>query len=119
MPNLSSDLDTVFHALADPTRRAVLDRLTQGPATVSELAQPFEMALPSFLQHLRVLETSGLVRTHKAGRVRTCEFQPETMTAAERWIADRRALWEGRLDRLAQVLDTLTEEDPTDDRSER
>ncbi len=107
MPNEHDSLDTVFHALADPTRRAVLQRLTRGPASVSELADPFEMALPSFLQHLRVLEDSGLVRSRKQGRVRTCEMAPEPLGEAERWIADQRALWEDRLDRLAAYLDTL------------
>ena len=107
MTNEHAALDTVFHALADPTRRAVLQRLSRGPASVSELADPFEMALPSFLQHLRVLEASGLVRSHKVGRVRTCEMEPAPLGQAERWIADQRALWEDRFDRLATYLDAL------------
>jgi len=108
MPNQQSHsdpaLDGVFHALADSTRRAVLARLSTGPASVSELAQPFEMALPSFMQHLRVLEGSGLVSTTKQGRVRTCEMEPEALTSAQDWISEQKALWEGRLDRLESYL---------------
>ncbi|GJL93146.1 ArsR/SmtB family transcription factor [Hyphococcus sp.] len=100
-------LDNVFQALADPTRRAVLTRLTQGPATVSDLAKPFDMALPSFLQHLKVLEDSGLVTSKKQGRVRTCEAQIKRLTEAEEWIGHQRAVWEGRLDRLDVYLKTL------------
>ena len=107
MPNQTEPLDSVFHALADPTRRAVLQQLSKGPASVSELAKPFEMALPSFLQHLRVLEDSGLVRSEKTGRVRTCEMEPKPLTAAEKWIGEQRALWEGRLDRLEDYLTEL------------
>ena len=106
MPNQAA-LDHVFHALADPTRRIVLQRLSRGPASVSELAQPFEMALPSFLQHLKVLEGSGLVRSYKQGRVRTCEIEPQPLTQAQDWIAEQRALWEGRLDRLESYLNDL------------
>lgn len=104
-------LDHVFQALADPTRRAVLSRLCEGPASVSELAQPFGMALPSFMQHVRVLERSGLVTTEKKGRVRTCRMQPDRLGEAEDWIAHQRALWEGRLDRLATYLDELQAKD--------
>jgi DNA-binding transcriptional ArsR family regulator len=108
MPNYQEPpLDSVFQALADPTRRAVLTRLTQGPATVSELAKPFEMALPSFLQHLKVLEDSGLVTSKKEGRVRTCEAQIKRLSEAEEWIAHQRAVWEGRFDRLDAYLKTL------------
>lgn len=107
MPNQEDALDHVFHALADPTRRAVLQRLSRGPASVSELAEPFEMALPSFLQHLRVLEESGLLRSEKTGRVRTCRFEPKPLTTVEHWIAEQRALWEGRLDRLEAYLDEI------------
>lgn len=107
MPNQEAALDTIFRALADPTRRAVIARLGQGPASVSELAEPFEMALPSFLQHLRVLEESGLVRSKKAGRVRTCEITPEELARAESWMAEQRALWESRLDRLDTYLQGL------------
>ena len=106
---IASDLslDGVFHALSDSTRRAVLARLTTGPASVSELAQPFEMALPSFMQHLKVLEGSGLVRTHKQGRVRTCEMEPQALSSAQDWIVEQKALWEGRLDRLESYLGGL------------
>ena len=112
MPNYQNsepepELDNVFQALADPTRRAVLARLTEGPASVSELARPFEMALPSFLQHLKVLEESGLVTSKKKGRVRTCEAQFAALSEAEEWIAHQRAVWEGRLDRLDAYLKTL------------
>lgn len=104
MPNQSIELDRVFHALGDPTRRAVLERLSVGPAPVSELAQPFDMALPSFTQHLNVLENCGLVRSEKAGRVRTYELAPRPLRAAEAWMAGRRAAWEARLDQLDSYL---------------
>ena len=114
MPNQHIALDNVFHALADPTRRAVLQRLSQGPASVKELAEPFEMALPSFLQHLKVLETGGLIRSRKIGRVRTCEIEPEPLTSAEAWIAQQRSIWEGRLDRLGAYLNALQSKDGND-----
>lgn len=101
------ELDRVFQALADPTRRAVLERLSRGKAPVSELAEPFDMALPSFLQHLRVLEISGLVRSEKTGRVRTYEVSPEPLRAAEGWMAEQRSLWERRLDQLDAYLGEL------------
>ncbi len=107
MPNQQNPLDAVFHALADPTRRAVLQQLSQGPASVKELAKPFEMALPSFLQHLRVLEESGLLRSQKVGRVRTCEMQPSPLGEAEDWIARQRAIWEARFERLEAYLAEL------------
>jgi DNA-binding transcriptional ArsR family regulator len=107
MPNQSAALDRVFHALADPTRRAIVGRLSQGPASVSELAKPFSMALPSLLQHLRVLEESRLIRTRKVGRVRTCAITPSALGAAGAWIAEQRALWEGRLDRMDAYVATL------------
>jgi len=97
-------LDRVFHALADPSRRAMVDRLARGPASVSELAEPFDMTLAAVAQHLRVLEDSGVVRTEKVGRVRTCRIEPAALTSAEQWISKRKALWERRLDRLADVL---------------
>jgi DNA-binding transcriptional ArsR family regulator len=97
-------LDRVFQALADPTRRAVIRRLSGGPAAVSELAEPFDMALPSFLQHLKVLEGCGLVRSRKAGRVRTYRISTRPLEAAERWMSEQRALWERRLDQLDQYL---------------
>ena len=107
-------LDGVFHALSDSTRRGVLRRLSRGPATVSELAEPFDMALPSFMQHLRVLERSGLVSSSKAGRVRTCRIRPREMLRAENWIAEQRALWEERFDRMEAYLDGLQADDGAD-----
>lgn len=100
MPNRLEDLDHVFQALSDSTRRAIVQRLSQGPASVSELAKPFTMAMPTLLQHIRVLEVSGLIVTKKTGRVRTCEMRPSVISAAEAWLAERRAVWEGRLDRM-------------------
>jgi DNA-binding transcriptional ArsR family regulator len=97
----------MFHALADPTRRAIVARLSQGPASVSELARPLPMALPSVFQHLRVLEESGLIRSEKVGRVRTCRVEPTAMRRAEDWLAVQRAWWEGRLDRLEAYLEDL------------
>ncbi len=107
MPNQNAALDRVFHALSDPTRRAIVARLSQGPASVSELAKPFAMALPSLLQHLRVLEQSRLIHTAKGGRVRTCAITPSALGAAGAWIAEQRALWEGRLDRMDAYVTTL------------
>jgi len=98
-------LDMAFHALADPSRRAMVDRLVQGPATVSELAKPLAMSLPGVMQHLAVLEASGLVVSEKVGRTRTCRIEPAMLSRAERWLAERRALWERRFDRLGQFLD--------------
>jgi len=107
MLNQSTSLDHLFHALADPSRRAVVERLSRGPASVSELAQPLAMSLPSVVQHLQVLEASGLITTRKVGRVRTCSMAPEALSAAERWIRERRAVWEGRFDRLETYLKDL------------
>ena len=104
MLNHSPALDQVFHALADPARRGMIDRLSRGPASVSELAEPLSMSLPAVLQHLQVLEQSGLVRSEKAGRVRTCRIEPKALRTAEDWIARRRAHWERRLDRLGAFL---------------
>ncbi len=98
------DIDLLFQALADPSRRAMVDRLTRGPASVSELAQPLEMSLPAVVQHLHVLESSGLVRSQKLGRVRTCTVEPTALRAAERWISERRTVWEESLDRLGEYL---------------
>ncbi|MBL8544598.1 MAG: winged helix-turn-helix transcriptional regulator [Hyphomonadaceae bacterium] len=103
-------LDMAFQALADPSRRAMVERLVQGPASVSELAKPLAMSLPGVMQHLAVLEASGLVVTEKIGRTRTCRLEPKVLTRAEQWIADRRALWERRFDRLAQYLDETKDE---------
>ena len=101
----SRDLNLLFQALADPTRRAMLDRMTRGPASVSDLARPFAMTLAAVMQHLKVLEESGLVRTQKEGRVRTCRIDPAALRTAEDWIAERRTSWESRLDRLGTLLD--------------
>jgi DNA-binding transcriptional ArsR family regulator len=98
------DMDLLFQALADPSRRAMVDRLTHGPASVSELARPLRMSLPAVVQHLHVLEASGLVHSHKLGRVRTCSVEPAALRAAERWISDRRTFWEESLDRLGEYL---------------
>lgn len=111
MPNQTPAIDRIFHALADPTRMAVLARLSSGPAAVSELAQPFDMALPSFLQHLRVLQDCGLVDSHKTGRVRTYQIKPEPLAAAENWLEERRQFWERRLDRFDNYLLKLKEEE--------
>jgi DNA-binding transcriptional ArsR family regulator len=97
-------LDLTFQALADPTRRAMVERLSRGPASVSELAEPLAMTLSAVVQHLAVLEASGLVRSQKVGRVRTCRIEPAKLQAAERWISERRASWERRLDRLGAFL---------------
>ena len=102
-------VDPIFRALADPTRRHVLERLSRSPASVSELAAPFEMALPSFLQHLRILEDSGLVRSSKVGRVRTYKLAPKRLKAAEDWLSRQRSLWERRLDQLDAYLLELKE----------
>lgn len=102
-------IDNVFRALADPTRRHVLERLTLGPASVSTLAEPFDMALPSFVQHLRVLEGCGLVRSQKSGRVRTYQLAPEPLKLAEDWLGQQRSLWERRLDQLDDYLLKLKE----------
>lgn len=104
MLNQRSPLDLAFHALSDPARRAMVDRLCHGPASVSELAQPFAMSLPAVVQHLQVLEAAGLVRSQKIGRVRTCQVDPAALRAVERWISGRRTEWERRLDRLGDYL---------------
>ncbi|MBO0736824.1 MAG: winged helix-turn-helix transcriptional regulator [Alphaproteobacteria bacterium] len=101
------DLDRLFHALADPARRAMLERLTRGPTPVSELARPLPMSLPAAMQHLGVLETAGLVRSEKVGRVRICAIEPQALDEVERWINARRVEWTRRLDRLGEYLKTL------------
>ena len=119
-PALTSEaLSRVFHALADPTRRAIMTRLGQGPASVSELARPFSMAMPSLLQHLQVLEESRLIRTAKVGRVRTCEIQPVALDAAGSWIAQQRAVWEGRLDRMEAYVTRLYKQEKRRGRKRR
>ena len=100
----SAALDGVFGALADPTRRAMVERLTRGPASVSELAAPLAMTMSAVVQHLQVLEGSGLVHTEKVGRVRTCRVETAALSGAEKWITDRRATWESRFDRLGEHL---------------
>ena len=110
MLNRNAALDLTFQALADSTRRSILTRLARGPATVSQLARPLDMSLPAVMQHLAVLEGSGLVRSAKAGRVRTCRIEPRALTSAERWINHRRLEWEQRLDRLGTYLETLKAE---------
>ena len=97
-------LDRVFQALADPSRRAIVDRLSQGDASVSELARPLAMSLAAVVQHVQLLEASGLIRTEKTGRVRTCQLDRGVLSQAETWLSQRRTLWEGHLDRLGEVL---------------
>jgi DNA-binding transcriptional ArsR family regulator len=104
MLNQRAPLDRVFQALGDPTRRVMVERLSRGPASVSQLAQPLDMTLSAVVQHLAVLEASGLVRSEKAGRVRTCRIETAALRTAERWIAERRTSWERRLDRLGDYL---------------
>ena len=104
MLDQAADLDRVFRALADPGRRAMVERLSDGPASVSELGRPLAMSLAAVLQHVQVLEASGLVRSRKTGRTRTCSINPAVLRSAESWIAERRTLWERRLDRLGDYL---------------
>lgn len=111
MDNNVVTLDAVFHALADPTRRAVLQRLGSGPATVSELAAPFDMALPSFMKHVGVLEATGLIRSSKRGRVRTCMLDRKRLAAAQRWFDEQRAIWKSRYANLDDLLEELDEDD--------
>ena len=111
MLNNASALDQVFQALADPTRRLMVERLSRGPASVSELARPLAMSLPAVVQHLQVLEASGLVRSQKVGRVRTCRIEAKALAAAERWISQRRAMWERHLGRLGDFLDATKPKD--------
>jgi DNA-binding transcriptional ArsR family regulator len=104
MDQYPEQLSGIFQALADPTRRAVLGRLGKGPASISELAQPFDMALPSFMKHIHCLEDSGWIQTRKEGRVRTCAIRKKPFAAVEAWLSAQRALWEGRTDRLDQFV---------------
>ena len=104
MPNDSAALDLAFQALADPARRQMVARLSRGPASVSELAEPLPMSLPAVLQHLQMLEASGLVQSQKTGRVRTSRIEPGALSASEAWIGEQRAMWESRLDRLEEFL---------------
>ena len=102
---MTTQLDRFFFAMSDPTRRAMVERLTGGPATVSELAAPHDIALPSFMRHLKMLEDTGIVQSVKKGRVRTCHIEPAPMIAAQGWLAWQRAVWEGRNDRLAALAE--------------
>jgi DNA-binding transcriptional ArsR family regulator len=105
-------MDRVFQALADPTRRSLIERLVAGPKSVSQLAEPLDMSLPAAMQHLRVLEDAGLVSSEKVGRVRTCQIEPAALREAESWLARQRTPWEHRLDRLGDVLTDSPEEEP-------
>ncbi|MEA2998320.1 MAG: hypothetical protein QOK17_153 [Sphingomonadales bacterium] len=107
MLNESPRLDLAFQALADPTRRGLVARLSRAPASVSELARPLRMSLPAVMQHLRLLEASGLVRSEKKGRVRTCRIEPAALVAAEGWIAEQRAVWEARVDRFESYVEAM------------
>ena len=104
MSTQNANIDRVFHALGDPTRRALLEKLSEGPVSVSRLAEPLAITLAAVVQHLQVLEESGLVHTEKLGRVRTCRIEPAGLKVAEQWIVDRRSIWERRLDRLGELL---------------
>lgn len=115
MLNQQAGLDRLFHALADPARRAIVERLSRGPAPVSELARPLPMSLPSVMQHLSVLEAAGLVRSHKVGRVRTCAIEPQALSQAEQWLNARRIEWEHRLDRLGAYLEEMKREEESGD----
>ena len=104
MDHYSEQLNGIFQSLADPTRRSVLARLGEGPASISELAMPFAMALPSFMKHIHLLEENGLIRTRKLGRVRTCAIEKKSFALLEAWLSEQRALWEARTDRLEQFV---------------
>jgi len=105
------DIDRVFHALGDPSRRAIVEKLSEGPLSVSRLAEPLDITLAAGVQHLQVLEESGLVQTEKVGRVRTCRIETAGLSAAEKWIGDRRSMWERRFDRLGELLAEPDESD--------
>lgn len=111
-PVPTSGLDSLFQALSDPTRRAIVERLSRGPASVSDLARPFDMSLPAIVQHLGVLEAAGVVASEKVGRVRTCRIEPAALSRAEQWIHERRTAWEQRLDRLGGYLAANPAVDP-------
>ena len=104
MRSRKPDIDRIFHALGDPSRRAIVERLSEGPISVSRLAEPLNITLAAVVQHLQVLEDSGLVQTEKVGRVRTCRIETDGLSAARQWIDDRRTIWERRLDRLGDLL---------------
>lgn len=107
MAKYSPDLDSAFFALADPTRRAIIGQLCDGPKSVSELSEPFGIALPSLLKHVRVLEESGLISSEKNGRVRTCRIEPDALRATEGWIHQHIAVWQGRLDRMEAHIERM------------
>lgn len=111
MMNYQESLDGVFHALADPNRRAMVERLSRGPASVSQLAAPLSVSLPAVMQHLQILEASGLVTSAKVGRVRTCRLETAALTLVEQWIDERRRSWEQRFDRLGQLLAQMPPEE--------
>jgi DNA-binding transcriptional ArsR family regulator len=119
MLNHETSLDLAFQALSDPARRTMLERLSKGPASVSDLAQPLDMSLPAVMQHLSVLEGAGLVRSQKVGRVRTCEIAPQALDTVERWITERRTEWQHRLDRLGAYLTALKKDGDDDGRQDR
>lgn len=106
MQTQRAQVDRVFHALGDPTRRAMVEKLSHGAVSVSSLAKPLDITLAAVVQHMQVLERSGLIRTTKVGRVRTCRIEPKGFTVVERWIEERRSLWERRLDRLGALLES-------------
>jgi DNA-binding transcriptional ArsR family regulator len=110
MANYGISLSDVFHALGDPTRYSIVNMLSNGELPVSALADPFKMALPSFLKHLTILERCGLIRSSKSGRVRTCELVPDTLSQAEQWIAEQRAMWETKADRMVVFVENLHQE---------
>lgn len=112
MPNQQPSLDLMFQALADPARRSMVERLSRGAASVSELARPLNMSLPAVMQHLAMLEAGGIVTSEKVGRVRTCQIRPEALSLAEQWINQRRTQWERRLDRLGNFLAAEDEDTP-------
>jgi DNA-binding transcriptional ArsR family regulator len=114
MAQYSSQLDGVFQAVADPTRRAVLGRLGTGPASIGELAAPFNMALPSFMKHIRYLENTGWIRTRKTGRVRTCTLEKKSFDVIETWLSDQRSIWEGRTDRLERFVTTTNDKETSE-----
>lgn len=118
MLNYSADLDRVFHALGDPTRLAVVERLSREPLSLSELAKPFALSLPAVMQHVRILETGGLVRTEKVGRTRICRLEPAALEMVGRWAAERKAIWERHLDRLGEYLAATADEDEIERGSE-
>ena len=115
----SDALDRAFHALSDPSRRQMIDRLAQGPASVSELARPLQMTLAAVVQHVQVLESSGLIESRKTGRVRTCSINQDALRSTEQWLTDRRIVWQRRLDRLGAVLDEQAPQDTTSDTEAR